>query len=837
MATTYTVKKGDTLWGIAQANGTTYQKLAEINNIPNPNLIYVGQVIKLSGTADKVATNTASKPIVRSFGLQSNTDNTLFAIWTWDKKYTDKYQVRWKYKTADGTWFYGSSSSISVDDQDPAASKQSTYTIPSNAVQVSFEVKAISKTKGNSTNGTNTYYWTGAWSTKKTYNVSNNPPKAPSNPPSVKIEGYKLTAELDVTDDMNATSVEFQVVQNNSKLFKKGTAKVNSVNHVSYSCDIEAGGLYKVRCRSLKGSQASDWTAYSSDVWSMPSTPEKITKCIARNKTSIYLEWSKVESATKYEVEYTNEKRYFDEDIATNAITRFTTEDDRTNYEFTNLETGKEYFFRVRAKGENDTESPAWTNVVSVTLGAKPTAPTTWSSTTSIISGEPLTLYWSHNSADGSSWTYADLKLDIGGISETHTILNPATEEEKKNDPGFYEIDTSVYTDGVVIKWQVATAGVTNEFGSYSVLREIKVYAPPVLTLNVTDSTGADVENLESLPLNIHASAGPNTQKPIGYHVSIVADDTYETVDFLGNVKTVNAGEEVYSKHFDISTALDLEISAGDVDLENNASYTVKCVAYMDSGLTAENEAYFTVAWADVTYEPNAEIGLDEDTLSTYIRPYCEDNDGNPIEDVMLSVYRREFDGTFVEIAKDINNTSNTFVTDPHPALDYARYRIVARSKATGSVSYCDLPGYFVGCKAAVIQWDEDWTDSFDATAEGVFEQPVWSGSMLKLPYNIDVSDKYNRDVALVEYIGRKRPVTYYGTQIGETQSWGVTIDREDTETLYALRRLAIWPGDVYVREPSGSGYWATISVSFSQKHRDVTTPVTIEVTRVEGGV
>lgn len=45
---TYTVKSGDTLSGIAQANGTTYQRLAEINNIANPNLIYVGQVIKLS---------------------------------------------------------------------------------------------------------------------------------------------------------------------------------------------------------------------------------------------------------------------------------------------------------------------------------------------------------------------------------------------------------------------------------------------------------------------------------------------------------------------------------------------------------------------------------------------------------------------------------------------------------------------------------------------------------------------------------------------------------------------------------------------------------------------
>ena len=43
----YTVKSGDTLSGIAKKYGTTYQKLASYNGIANPNLIYVGQKIKI----------------------------------------------------------------------------------------------------------------------------------------------------------------------------------------------------------------------------------------------------------------------------------------------------------------------------------------------------------------------------------------------------------------------------------------------------------------------------------------------------------------------------------------------------------------------------------------------------------------------------------------------------------------------------------------------------------------------------------------------------------------------------------------------------------------------
>lgn len=49
----YTVRPGDTLSGIASRHGTTYQELAKINGIADPNRIYVGQVLKLSGSAPK----------------------------------------------------------------------------------------------------------------------------------------------------------------------------------------------------------------------------------------------------------------------------------------------------------------------------------------------------------------------------------------------------------------------------------------------------------------------------------------------------------------------------------------------------------------------------------------------------------------------------------------------------------------------------------------------------------------------------------------------------------------------------------------------------------------
>lgn len=51
---TYTVKAGDVLWKIAKSNKTTWQQLAELNKLKNPNMIHPGQVLKL--TAEKTDT-------------------------------------------------------------------------------------------------------------------------------------------------------------------------------------------------------------------------------------------------------------------------------------------------------------------------------------------------------------------------------------------------------------------------------------------------------------------------------------------------------------------------------------------------------------------------------------------------------------------------------------------------------------------------------------------------------------------------------------------------------------------------------------------------------------
>lgn len=921
MATvTHKVVKGDTLSAIARKYGTTVDAIAKLNNIKNVNLIYIGQVLYISGKPASATTggtnssggsssggtssggssssatsettiNTYTSKIYE-FGIQANSDNLVFGIWYHGIYNTETFEVEWDYCTSDGKWFSGAR----LTKKAPAYLEQvdDTYSPPSNATAVRLRIRAISLKYKKNVNGVEqeVSYFIGNWSPYSQVAITKEKePYVPGTPPTptVSIEGYTLTVSVDnLSSAIEWTGedpyIEFEILKNNVQAIGLPRVKIVYFS-ASYSCPIDAGYEYKARCRILQGSAASPYSQYSSNTSSQPSAPGGITICRASSETSVYLQWKAVSSAKTYDIEYATKKEYLGESNNSTTINSIGS----TQYEVTGLESGEQYFFRVRAVNNNG--SSAWTEAVTTIIGAKPTAPTTWSSTTTVISGEELVLYWMHNTTDNSKESKAELEIYFDGNKTTKTVYNTSTSDEQSTSE--YKINTASYKEGTVIKWRVRTAGITGEYGDWSVQRTINVYAPATLFLTVTDVDGFHISRLTKYPMYIKGIAGPSSQDVISYNVQVIAKDSYETVDELGRIKMVLAGDAVYSKYYDIDDVLLLELTPGSIDLHPGITYSVQCMSTMNTGLSASDETSFYVDWEDELYAPNAEIFYDSDKYITHIRPFCdyipyecyqvvrsgnnytvtstklpildgESMDGivttdgdivysgklnsstvmfcirmadNPtsVPDVELSVYRREHDGKFTLIQDGIINGSNTFVTDPHPSLDYARYRIVARSTATGAISYSDLSGYEIREKAVIIQWAEEWSE---INIEGnEIAKPAWSGSLLKLMYNIDISERNEPDMTTVEYIGREHPVSYYGTQVGTKATWSMEIPKNDKDTLYALRRLAVYMGDVYVREPSGSGYWANINVSFKQAHRELVIPITIEIIRVSGGI
>lgn len=817
--------------------------------------------------------------VLHDIERQIGTARTVVASWDWDKENTtDHFEVDWRYWVATTGDTGGFWVKETVKNTSDGTVRNDLYTPPDTSNKVLVKVRPIAKTR--KVQGVDTPHWTAKYSDYKGYELSAGSEAEAMDPPtpqtpSVFINGTTLTASVNIYD-VGADIIAFEVVKDDSTSFNVSYAKV-IYNHAEVRVDVAIGGEYKVRAQVLRpiGSTTVDavvsnptttnsvrgaWSEFSENVGTIPATPEQIISHTVQSSENVYLRWSEVLNITGYTIEYALSAEYFDASSQTTSISTGT----NPWYIIDGLESGNTYYVRVRAV--NDNGESGWTPIYSFILGTRPSAPTTWSDTTKGMIGEDLYLYWTHNSEDKSSQQQAEIELTINGTTTTivptihsdsnvpsyyifnsvHPILEPSSDDEGEpisgpdTDPLQFSTNTS-YAEGSVLLWKVRTRGILDEWSPWSTQRAITLYEMPSLSLyvgNNPDHTGKTYE-ITHYPLYIYADAFPKNQKAIGYVVDIIANESYESFDKYGNSISIRDQQSVFEQYYTAeSNELDITLTAGDVNLDDGITYTLSVTVAMDSGLSGSNNWTFAARWDSADLVPNAEVTINKRELSAYIRPFCMDTSGGYIENVLLSVYRIEYDGRYVAISENLPNGEAT-VVDPHPSLNYARYRIVSMDEDTGETSFYDVPGIFVGETAIVIQWNEAWKtfDTNNGSVEGAFADPVYTGSTLKLPYNVEISDNTDIDVALNEYIGRAHPVSYYGTQLGIKGSWNAVIPRDDIETLYALRRLAIYRGDVYVREPSGVGYWANINVSFSKRYSEMTIPVSLNVTRVEGGI
>ena len=425
------------------------------------------------------------------------------------------------------------------------------------------------------------------------------------------------------------------------------------------------------------------------------------------------------------------------------------------------------------------------------------------------------------------------------GVKQTTIVIDDrdAPEEVHENNTKSYVLSTAGMQTATHIEWKARTKGVTDEYSDWSATRTIDVYQRPTLLIGVEDSSGDPITEITGYPFTVILTAEPTDQTPITFYLAITANNPYNIIGPTGEREFVNAGQEIYSKNFDISEhSIRIQFTPSDITLSNSASYTLHASVAMDSALQAQADDYMIdTSFGSATFLPNASIGINRATLTASIAPWATDeNDAYP-SDVRLSVYRHNSDGKMTEIASDLLNNRASYVTDPHPTLDYARYRIVARNNTTGEIQYFDPQGIPVLEPGILIQWNEQYRSTI--VTSGAQELPGWSGDKLRLLYNVTIADSNEPDTELVNYIGREHPVSYYGTHLGHESTWQTEIPKQDIVTLAAIRRLAVWMGDAYVRESSGTGYWAHVKVSYTRSYDNLVIPVTFTIRRVEGGM
>ena len=688
---TYTLRRGDNIWSLANGNyGADYRAaipgnttnvkvdyLINLNNIADTRKMPVGYVVYLNeaaknGTSSSTAASTpaqstSNKVNITTFGLQSEstTGRDLFASWTWHKlsDHTEKFEVRWE-------WDYnGETKFQTVDTTDTWAE----FTIPeefrktANWAQVF--IIPIAETQKDSEGKDIGPYWT-AEMTGKQYHFSNNPPIKPDSAPTVTInkETLMLTAKYEniVASDLDAYGVAFNVVQDNSvSLGVSNPVPINTVsNTVQFQFPVTPGHTYTVRARTTNQANtlASGWSDFSGPEGTQPSAPSGVTvrrdTHIDENNTniktySVFLTWSTVPNATDYTVEYTNVRSNFD--TAGANVSTSKTEDNTSSIRIgiNSDDLGYVYYFRVRANNEDGTSDPS--EIVELPIGVPPGPPSTWSTSNSAFVGETMELNWIHNPTDNSKQTFAQIAFNIndGGWQELEAMVNSTDVNDTDPVEKTYAYGTAVSYKGDLyfkmdtnhldlknakIQWKVRTSGVDNtlDVNSWSVERTIYIYEKPTLGLTMTSDmagTGASIDTLTSFPFYIRgilslSAEAYKVQRPVGYHVQIISNDYYVTVDDVGRAKTINPGDAVYSTYFNTSVnPLVVEMSANNIDLESGINYTIYCTADMSSGLAVHipNGYDFTVNWVDVEYAINADISVDTNAYTALITPYCRE--------------------------------------------------------------------------------------------------------------------------------------------------------------------------------------------------------------------
>lgn len=821
-----------------------------------------------------------------------STGTEVYATWkalsSTIQKYVDKINITWNYRVKNRSgnyvWLTGSTTTASKG----ASRTGQTYTAPDTASGVSITIKPSLTKKGKKK-------YTASSTTEYYYDFRKNKPDKPSAP-EVNIDGYKLTASISTNDELADYFKFFIYTQykngtvSSSPTISSGYIKTSSVGTAEYVHNLTSGYRYYVTCKAYNLYDGTHYGSEESDPSQVSESPipKQVTgvKVETISNNQVKLDWNDTKGAATengYEVEYATKVEYFNTDNAQIISAN-------ESHAFITLDIGNVWYFRVRAKNSDDIPG-AWSAkpYVSAAAAIKPNPPTTWSLKSSAMINDTMSLYWTHNSADGSKPTRSHLVYQINDGEEHDIYVDHSDLKPDDTDFTFHYdmiFDQETFSDGDIFKWKVATTGIAEKGESdFSMEREIKIYAPVTVGIDIGTV-------ITEYPMNIIITAEPSSQNCVACYVTITANNDYESEDYMGNARIIHSGDTVYSQIFtNIENELTLSLLPTDVNLADNQTYTIRVDAAMTSSLSGTSEQEFEVDLEPLEFDVDAGIIVDSDSLTAGITPSCTYTDDNPehppiyrncsetdvynedeiyyidnigtiadpqpteaeytlnpssyyviepvlVESVKMDVYRINFDGTFTEIASGLDNTGSVMVTDPHPALDNAKYRIIGHDTVSGSLFYDDVISEDIEQPGLVLQWDANYTDVFEnINVDEIEKDAIGSsagGTTLILPYNVKTSEASTPDVAVVEYIGRQSPTTYYGTQTGQNGTLSADVDKEDTKTLELLRRLQIWMGDVYVRERDGLGYWAKVDVSFNRDYGSLVMPVSFSVQRVD---
>ena len=401
--------------------------------------------------------------------------------------------------------------------------------------------------------------------------------------------------------------------------------------------------------------------------------------------------------------------------------------------------------------------------------------------------------------------------------------------------------------NGMQTKWQVVSSAgtpIANGEGSVGATqidaKRLATFAVNgTVTFTVQASTGsgwvsseAQVVTIMQPPTLSISRAGTLTAQPVSFTATVsslcdlivILTSKGATGQFPQGILRQTAGDTIHSDVYSPTwTASGSNFTATitlpqGLDLWDLGHYTLSVVAEdRKSGLRSpERTADFSVAWANPAVDPVDATTLevidtvDEDGARTRAVEITLTAPTGSAETDVYDIYRMDGD--------DVRLIGEGFPLDFVTVDEYAPfgtneelfYRVALRT-IDGDVEFEDVE-YEFPCDS--LRFD-------------------WEGGYIELPYNLVIGDKYAKDADIRQHLDGSSDA-YWNPNIIRTATLETdVIPLVQPDEIEAVRKLARYPGAVFVRTPNGCAYEANVEVSDMSSSNKNLMAVSFDATQV----
>ena len=533
----------------------------------------------------------------------------------------------------------------------------------------------------------------------------------------------------------------------------------------------------------------------------------------------------------------------------------------------------KTWYVRVRLLKilEDKTIYGGYSNIYKLNLAGPPYKPSIELSNTVITEDGTVTCYWDYISSDGTDQSEAEIceaNISNAGVITYGTIIGHTNTSRHLD----INAKDNSWHYGERHYLAVRVTSESGEKSEWSAPEAIVVAEEVVATITSTslvehtrtiDGVATKFYDLTEMPLTVTAS-GCGANGTMTYIIERNAN--YNIIRPDGSDLEGYEGEAVYIETFNTSGTITINQSDLLGYLDDGAEYRLIVIAKDTYGQTAEKEIVFTVKWNHQAVIPGATVETEEDRLAVCITPFIpttyirskdtsvvsgktyytltsssssgprytavQSPSGNPSQQAYFEVY----DGTGDSC--DIYRLSadkpvlifekaqfGTKYVDPYPTLgEFGGHRVVYRTANGDYITENNR-----------IAWKD--TTASDGDIINKFATIIdFDGDRIVLPYNLSVSNKWDKDFTETKYLGGSVQGDW-NPAVSRTGSIKTTvIVGEDPDTVRLIRKLAAYPGICHVRTPEGSSYSANVVVTDDREEKWVNrlSKVSLEITRID---